>query len=807
MTESFIIRLRAWLQILPRHLRASRFWARPVFWAALFTMVFTVIMIVWNPSTRIPELPIGSVASTTIRAPYDIRLEDQITTEARKKEAMNRVPPVYAWDPLAHEALVEKLKLMFQTGRNLLTQIEQPESRLQKPANKKKETRNKPPSIDLTSSLFPENMPESVRKWLIANRFEPKLENRLTRTIMDIYRNYIAVDPANIKTNPSQKLMTVNTRSGLEKVQRREDVRIISLQDARQMLSERLELFVDSARVRKDMVRWLGDLLVPNFWPIPEETKRRREYAAALVQPLQIYIKKGQPIIRAGQIVNETTAMILAAYRKRQSRWQTFRWITGVTLIVCIIIGSLYFVMEHLPVENILLMKKPLFAVSLSLWVPQIFILKILNHFIVPALVIAGLPESWEGPLFFAMPFALGAMIWSFLGDRTRGGWFALLSAPVMALMLNVDFWGFLYIFGFGLLAVLLSRNYRFRFTIFTAGLTIGLANTLWAFIIHLARFEVIGMGVTARDLFAAFLAGPVTATLVTIMIPLVENVFDILTDIKLLELSNLNAPLLRQLALQAPGTYFHSIGVGQLAEAAAEAIGANALFVKVAALYHDIGKLSRPEYYVENQKGENPHDRLSPNVSRLIIFSHIKEGIALARKYNLPSTIIDMIPQHHGTKPLSYFYGKARAMARQQENGDPDENAYRYSGPKPQTREAAILMLADGIEAASRSLREPNPRKLTNVVDNIIRFCLEDGQLDESNLTLAELRQIRDAMIQTLNLMFHQRVSYPGFDFGEGEERFEFDQTHERVRNLPPDSDEPVQIEAETDRSDISSK
>jgi len=337
--------------------------------------------------------------------------------------------------------------------------------------------------------------------------------------------------------------------------------------------------------------------------------------------------------------------------------------------------------------------------------------------------------------------------------------------------------------------------------------LTIGLANTLWAFIIHLARFEFIGMGVTARNLTAAFLAGPVTAMLVTVMIPIVENVFDILTDIKLLELSNLNAPLLRQLALQAPGTYFHSIGVGQLAEAAAEAIGANALFVKVAALYHDIGKLSRPEYYVENQKGDNPHDRLSPNVSRLIIFSHIKEGIALARKYNLPSTIIDMIPQHHGTKPLSYFYGKARAMARQQENGEPDENAYRYTGPKPQTREAAILMLADGIEAASRSLREPNPRKLTNVVDNIIRFCLEDGQLDESNLTLAELRQIRDAMIQTLNLMFHQRVSYPGFDFGEGEERFEFDQTHERVRNLPPDSDEPVQLETETESTDMPSK
>lgn len=797
MTESIKDRVKSWVQSLPVRIYSSRFWTRPAFWGFLLVFLLTVWLIVWNPSTHLPDLRIGDVAPTTLRAPYDLRVEDTISTRSRIAKAVQQVPPVYGWDPNAHHTITKKIEFLFSEGRKLM-QISSQASSTHEDKSASSKTRSSDTKSETSNLITPDQLPEDVplilRQWVIKHQFDPRLENRLKRTINDIYRNYIATNPRPVETNSEEKLVVLNTQFGTERVYNRSEIRVLDLHEARESLRERLELFVDEADVLETLTRWLGDMLVPNFWPMPEETKRRREDAARYVQPLEIFIQKGKPIIRAGEQVNETTAMILAAYRKRQSRLQMFRWMFGVTAFVLILLMALYFVMEKLPIDNILLMNKPLFGVSLTLWSLQLIILKITDQFLLPALVVLGLPLAWEQALFYAMPFALGSMLWSFLGDRQRGGWFALLSSPVIALMLNVDLWAFLYLTGFGLIAVLLSRNYRFRFTIFTSGLAIGCVNALWSLILHMTQFEITGISTILRNITASFLAGPLTAMLVSVLIPLIENAFGILTDIKLLELSNLNAPLLRQLALQAPGTYFHSIGVGQLAESAAEAIGANALFVKVAALYHDIGKLSRPLYFVENQKNVNPHDKISPNVSRLIIFSHIKEGITLAKKYGLPSTIIDMIPQHHGTKPLTYFYGKARALARQTGNDEePDENAYRYVGPKPQTKEAAILMIADGVEAASRSLKQPNPRKLQNVVDNIIRFCLEDGQLDESNLTLKELRKIREAMFRTLNLMFHQRVSYPGFDFGEGEERFDFDDTHERYRQYPPDSDEPA--------------
>jgi putative nucleotidyltransferase with HDIG domain len=270
-----------------------------------------------------------------------------------------------------------------------------------------------------------------------------------------------------------------------------------------------------------------------------------------------------------------------------------------------------------------------------------------------------------------------------------------------------------------------------------------------------------------------AFLGGLESAVLAFIVLPVLESSFNIVTEMKLLELSSLQHPLLQQLALRAPGTYFHSIAVGQLAEAAAKAIGANGLLLRVAALYHDIGKMVRPGYFAENQHAANPHDRTHPNISRLIILSHIKEGVDLARKHRLPQVIVDMIPQHHGTKLLLYFYKKAQAL-HPPGTPPPEESAYRYAGPKPQTKEAAILMLADSVEAAARSLREPTPRKLENVVDRIIEYCLRDGQLDETELTLGELSRIRDALWKTLVTMYHQRVKYPGFDFGEGPVSFE---------------------------------
>jgi len=256
------------------------------------------------------------------------------------------------------------------------------------------------------------------------------------------------------------------------------------------------------------------------------------------------------------------------------------------------------------------------------------------------------------------------------------------------------------------------------------------------------------------------FIGGVLASVLAIGVLPFLESAFGITTSIKLLELSNPNQPLLRKLMIDAPGTYHHSIIVGNLAEAAAHAIGADGLLARVGANYHDVGKLKRPYFFIENQiTPENPHDKLNPNLSALIITSHVKDGIAIAREYNLPSNIIDFIAQHHGNTILSYFYNKAMGSS-----GDEsvEEASFRYEGPKPQTREVAIVMLADSCEAAVRSMNRPTVGKIEGLIRQIIKDKLDDGQLDECNLTLKDLDKIAKTFSKILAGVFHTRIDYP---------------------------------------------
>jgi hypothetical protein len=251
-------------------------------------------------------------------------------------------------------------------------------------------------------------------------------------------------------------------------------------------------------------------------------------------------------------------------------------------------------------------------------------------------------------------------------------------------------------------------------------------------------------------------------AVLATGILPLLEHPFERTTTFTLLDLSNLDNPLLRHMVLTVPGTYHHSIMVGTLAEAAAEAIGANGLLCRVGAYYHDIGKVRHPAYFIENQPdAADRHERLAPSLSRTIVMSHVKEGIELARAFGLPEALVDMIPQHHGTRLVSFFFQRAK------ETADPEiqavkEEDYRYPGPRPQTREAAILMLADTVEAATRTLSDPTPARIRGVIQKVINSIFVDGQLDECDLTLRDLHLIANSFVRILTGIFHQRVEYP---------------------------------------------
>jgi putative nucleotidyltransferase with HDIG domain len=258
------------------------------------------------------------------------------------------------------------------------------------------------------------------------------------------------------------------------------------------------------------------------------------------------------------------------------------------------------------------------------------------------------------------------------------------------------------------------------------------------------------------------FVGGIFSGIFVAGITPLFETLFNYTTDIKLLELANLNQPIFQRMIMEAPGTYHHSIIVASLVEAAAEAIGANPLLAKVSAYYHDVGKIKKPQYFIENQQnGENKHVKLSPKMSSLIITTHVKEGCELASKVKLGTQITNIIREHHGTSVVSYFYEKAK------KDRDPSirslpESDFRYAGPKPQSREAGLVLLGDVIEASSRTLSNPTPARIKSLVRERIERVLMDGQLDDCELTLHDLNKIAENFMRILNGIFHQRIDYP---------------------------------------------
>jgi cyclic-di-AMP phosphodiesterase PgpH len=308
-----------------------------------------------------------------------------------------------------------------------------------------------------------------------------------------------------------------------------------------------------------------------------------------------------------------------------------------------------------------------------------------------------------------------------------------------------------------GIVSSLFVWRARRRSTIMNAGFFQGLAQTL----IVLMFYHDIFPAAHWKFYFIPFVNGFISAFLVAGLLPVFEYLFKVSTDISLLELADFNHPLLKRLVLEAPGTYHHSLMVGNLSEMAAESVGANALLARVGAYYHDIGKLSKPEYFSENQdRCASKHDQLSASMSKLVIMEHIKNGVELAQKNRLNNALIDFITQHHGTSLVYYFYRRALEMTENDEAVK--EEVFRYPGPKPQTKETAIVMLSDSVEAASRALEEPTAERISDIVHRIINNKFIDGQLDACELTLRDLEKIASVFIHILGAFYHSRIDYP---------------------------------------------
>lgn len=312
--------------------------------------------------------------------------------------------------------------------------------------------------------------------------------------------------------------------------------------------------------------------------------------------------------------------------------------------------------------------------------------------------------------------------------------------------------------------AILLLRNVRTRTQLVQVATLAGLAFASMTFASGLLTNQP--WALILGDSIRHFICGTLAGFLLTGLLPVVERCFGIVTDIRLLELADGSHPLLQELVKRAPGTYTHSITVATLAESAAESVGANPLLVRVGSYFHDIGKMLKPHYFVENQSGENRHDALEPALSTLVIIGHVKDGLALAEEYNLPGPIVDFIAQHHGTTLVEYFYREAMKLQQQAGLVSSDlEACFRYPGPKPSTKEIGLVMLADAVESTSRTLANPTPASLQKLVHDLLMKRLLDGQFEECGMTLTELHRIEESLSKSLTALFHARIKYPDED------------------------------------------
>jgi len=479
-------------------------------------------------------------------------------------------------------------------------------------------------------------------------------------------------------------------------------------------------------------------LIEPNLVLNTEKVNKARQAAVESVEP--VLIMQGEIIVRQGDVVRAEHVEILSDVGLIKTG-PDYPVLLGLVLLV----GALTGVFGTFLYQNRLdiLQNERLLALVGSVILVMLFLGKLFTMI------------GWaQAP--FLHPSALTGLLLTLLIDSHVAGMATFVLAVLLA-VINDFSWsiGILSLIS-GLTAVLSVSKVSQRGDLMRAGFIVGGVNFL----------TMVTLGLVAKERaliihsYLGLLSGVLASVVAIGILPYLESVFKITSSIRLLELSNPNHPLLRRLMLEAPGTYHHSILVGNLAEAAAEAVGADGLLARVGSHYHDIGKLKRPYFFVENQvAGENPHDKIAPSLSTLIITSHVKDGLELAHDFKLPELVTQFIAQHHGTDLVRYFYHRA---SEANEDGSVEEKDFRYPGPKPQTKEVAIVSLADATEAAVRSLSKPNPGKIEGLVRKIIKDRLNSGELDESDLTFQDLDKIAAAFVKVIVGMFHSRVEYP---------------------------------------------
>lgn len=684
-----------------------------LFAALTYLLLLGVCLLAISPEQY--DLKVGDVAPNTITASKDI--EDAITTARRRQAAADAVSPVYYKDDSISEVVLSDMDQIFSELRAVRELGAQISALWEDGEGSFSEEDYAQASGMLTTLTL-----NSYQLRTLMNTKEQDFEaltqslNSATRTTLV---SMITEGQINDAINNIQQIVAYNTRT---------------------------DLWYNVA------IPTLRACLRANMLIDQEATEENRQKAYDAVEP--IVYKQDQNIVVKGDRVTAEQIAVLDSLGLLRGDSFDFSLYLGAAVLLALILATVYlFACLYMPQlftigkNAMVLLIAGLLTISLSMLIGR-YVTSGAMPVVLAAMLVVNL--LGVGPAIVVNTCM--SILVTFLTVKGTG----IVTSQMLSVLLMTSIGGTAAIF-------LLRRNAQRVFVLVT-GLIVGVIN--FVVMICVGTLTSSNMSGVISEAGYAIAGSFIAAVLCVGLQPMLEAAFNLVTPAKLIELSNPNQPLMRRLMIETPGTYHHSMIVANLSEAAAEAVGANALLVRVGSYYHDIGKLVRPLYFKENQHGENPHDKTDPRVSTAILIEHIRDGVELARKHHLPEAIVDMIRQHHGDTPVMYFYAKT---VKQLGEENVDIRDFRYDGPKPQTSEAAILMLSDTVEAAVRSIQEPTREKISAMIRKLVRGKMEDGQLDECTLTFRDIDKICTAYEAVLQGVFHERIEYPSVELHHG--------------------------------------
>ncbi|MFM8269622.1 MAG: HD family phosphohydrolase [Pseudomonadota bacterium] len=700
--------------------------------------------------TPLPRL--GDFAEKNLVSPLTVEIEPREASPQEREALAKKVPPIFDYDDKVTPTWVNNWKTAFRIIRNDF---------YKSPQRKPVPTPNE---LVMAKLLELTGDPLSARSliFLHQNGFSKECEETFVKTTAYLKDRFVTeLDLFPLHYNTGILVRQINQKQHEVPIQ---DVsKVWSLEQAREVVLHAPQLIKDAPKkVAVPISLLVSDLIKPNLRANPVLSQQRVEAFLASTRPLLVALKEGQVIVAQGERITEQNLEVLRALQELSASGARLKRFC-LTFIIFFVFLNLLFNMGFspktfwsLPLKDSLLF---MLSVTGSLAVLKLFYLIGQNRF-------SSLIDGYG--LEYLIPVASGGIILTLLMGKTAAYTYAFGISIIIGYMLDQHFFFCLWCLVVNITSIESIKSYKQRSDLLKTGIFAGAAGT--AVVLAFTLINIMGFRnpIWSEILICvslSFLSGLLSSGLSGLFIPLLESAFGYTTSLKLLELSNFNHPLLHNLMMKAPGTYHHSVIVGSLAELAADRIGANALLARVSAYYHDIGKMTKPLYFIENQSpNNNPHDHLAPHMSAKILVAHVKNGVRLGKEHHLGDSINNIIEQHHGTTLANYFYNKAKYLSSQSEEAQPPHEAdFRYPGPKPQSREAGIVMMADACEAATRSIADPTPSKIQAMVQSIIQKRFLEEQFTECDLTQKELKIIEETFTRTLTSLYHHRIEYPG--------------------------------------------